>query len=151
MRVSINWLSVVTGKHAATVKKRVSEIPRDAKGKMDSASALEAIYYGVNGSNGEFITTAEAVRQLTIAKKEQIELQNAQARHEVYPADDVRLLYKHAFAIVTATLKGNENRLLSFETVNDILRQFREAFERFFESWKAEEVAGANGEKAMEE
>ena len=88
---------------------------------------------------------------MTIAKKEQIELQNAQARHEVYPADDVRYLYKHAFAIVTATLKGNENRLLSFETVNDILRQFREAFERFFESWKAEEVAGANGEKAMEE
>jgi len=37
---------------------------------------LEAIYCGtLPGENG-FISTLEAVRQLTIAKKEQIELQN---------------------------------------------------------------------------
>ena len=100
------------------------------------------------------MTTAEAFRQLTIAKKTQIELQNAKFREEFYPRDFVHFTIKHAMAIVVQTLKANCNRQLSFEVVNDILRQFREAFahmredsdtlEREYEEEKSEKAQAAS-------
>lgn len=128
MRVSIYWLCQATEKHRGTVKKRVSALDADKHGRYDSAAALEAIYCGAGrGDNGQFISTPEAVRQLTIAKKEQIELQNQVTRGKFYPCEEVHFLYSHVFKIVAQTLKGNLNRHLSFETINDIFSQFREA------------------------
>ncbi len=85
MRVSIYWLTQATEKHRGTIKKRVAGLEPDKHGRYDSAAALEAIYCGAApGGNGEFISTPEAVRQLTIAKKEQIELQNQIARGSAF-------------------------------------------------------------------
>jgi len=156
MRVSIYWLTQATEKHRGTVKKRVAGLDADKHGRYDSAAALEAIYCGAAPSdNGEFISTPEAVRQLTIAKKTQIDLQNAKLRGEYYERDFVHFWIKHAMAIVTQTLKANMNRLLTFETVNDIFSQFREAFthmqadgdklEREYEKEKEEKARAANG------
>jgi len=66
---------------SGTIKKRVVGLEPDKHGRYDSAAALEAIYCAeAPGGNGEFISTPEAVRQLTTAKEEQIELQNQIAR-----------------------------------------------------------------------
>jgi len=155
MRVSIYWLTQATEKHRGTVKKRVAGLDADKHGRYDSAAALEAIYCGAApGDNGEFISTPEAVRQLTLAKKTQIELQNAKFREEFYPREFVHFWIKHAFLIVTATLKGNVNRLLTVETVNDIFDQVRSAFTRMqedgdkleneYEAEKEEKAQAAN-------
>src|SRR5437762_12212908 len=93
MKVSTNWLATVTGKHRGTVKKRIGNLNPDSKGRYDSIAALEAIYCGGASPNGEneFISTPEAVRQLTIAKKEEIELQMQIVRGQRIPIEDVRL------------------------------------------------------------
>jgi hypothetical protein len=137
MRVTVNWLADVTGKHPATIKKRISNLIPDNRRKYDSIVALEAIYCGAAPGENGFISTPEAVRQLTIAKREQIELANAKFRGEFYPVEWVHFTMKHAMTIVTQTLKANCNRLLTFETVNDILRQFREAFAQLREEGDA--------------
>jgi hypothetical protein len=70
MRVSLYWLQNATEKHRSTIKRRVAGLDADKRGRYDSAAALEAIYCGAgSGDNSEFISTPEAVCQLTIAKK----------------------------------------------------------------------------------
>jgi hypothetical protein len=156
MRVSIYWLTQATEKHRGTIKKRVAGLDADKHGRYDSAAALEAIFCGAPlGGNGEFVSTPEAVRQLTLAKKTQIELQNAKFREEFYPRDFVHFTLKHANAIVTQTLKANCGRFLTVETVNDIFSQFREAFirmredgdrlEKEYEKEKEEKAQAVNG------
>jgi hypothetical protein len=78
---------------------------------------LEAIYCGeASGGNGEFISTPEAVRQLTIAKKEQIELQNQIARGERIPIDDVNEAVEQVFNRHTRIDKAN----LSVDRANEV-------------------------------
>src|SRR5215510_8227947 len=69
--VSINWLSRHTGKDRRTIKKRLDNLPQDLKGKFDSVTALEAIYYGPSPDGNGFISQSEAVRRLTIAKEKE--------------------------------------------------------------------------------
>jgi hypothetical protein len=86
--------------------KRVAGLEPDKHGRYDSAAALEAIYCGeASGGNGEFISTPEAVRQLTIAKKEQIELQNQIARGERIPIDDVNEAVEQVFTAIRASIR----------------------------------------------
>ncbi len=95
-----------TGKDRRTIKKRLDKLPQDSKGKFDSVTALEAIYCGTLTSENGFISTPEAVRLLTIAKKEQIELQNQVTRSERIPIDDVNQAVNIAFT----SMRGIEMR-----------------------------------------
>jgi len=65
MKVSINWLSEVTGKHRATVKKHLAHLTLDKDGKFDSAQALQTLYVGDSGP-----THSEALRRLAITREE---------------------------------------------------------------------------------
>jgi len=122
MRVSIYWLTQATEKHRGTIKKRVAGLEPDKHGRYDSAAALEAIYCGETpGGNSEFISTPEAVRQLTIAKKEQIELQNQIARGERIPIDDVNEAVGQVFTAIRGILKVN----LSVDRANDVFDEMR--------------------------
>lgn len=122
MRVTINWLSEVTGKHAATVRKRTADIPRDSDGKLDSALALEAIYCGSSKPGDEFVSTPEAVRQLTIAKKQQIELDNEITRKERVPISDVLESDNHLHQQIAAIIKTSG---IPDASVNEIYEQLR--------------------------
>ena len=50
---------------------------------------------------------------------------NAVTRGKYYERDAVHFLYEHVFRITAATLKGNLNRVLTFEVVNEIFEEFR--------------------------
>ncbi len=120
MRVSIYWLGQATGKHPGTVKKRVANLIPDAKGKYDSAVALEAIYVGLHTENGQFISTSEAVRQLTIAKKDEIDLEMEIKRGERIPLEDCLAIDNQVFQSIAGTLKANSGKYLNEDVTNEI-------------------------------
>jgi CheY-specific phosphatase CheX len=74
----------------------------------------------VIGENG-FISTPEAIRQLTIAKKEQIELQNQIARSERIPIGDVNEAVGQVFGAIRGIVKAN----LSVEHANEVFDEMR--------------------------
>lgn len=125
MKVSIYWLGQATGKHPATIKKRISNLDTDKRGKYDSGLALEAIYCGLNEVEGQKISTPEAVRLLTIAKKEEIDLDMEIKRGERLPRLDVELAHDEVFKSIAGTLKANANKKLTMPTINAIFGQFR--------------------------
>jgi hypothetical protein len=59
------------------------------------------------------------------AEREQIELANEITRGKYYERDAVHFLYEHVFRMVTATLKGNMNRTLSHDVINEIFEAIR--------------------------
>ena len=59
------------------------------------------------------------------AEREQIELANEITRGKYYERDAVHFLYEHIFRMVTGTLKGTLNRVLSFDVVNEIFEAIR--------------------------
>ncbi len=122
MKVSIYWLGQATGKHPATIKKRVADLHTDPRGKYDSADALEAIYCGgfIETPEGKFISTPEAVRQLTIAKKEEIDLDMEVKRGERIPVADCLAIDNEVFQSIAGTLKANTGKYLNEEVTNEI-------------------------------
>ena len=111
-----------TGKDRRTIKKRLDKLLQDSKGKFDLVTALEAIYCGTLTSENGFISTPEAVRLLTIAKKEQIELQNQVARSERIPIDDVNQAVKIVFTSMRGIVKAN----LPVEAANQVFDEMRD-------------------------
>ena len=100
----------------SSIKKRLDKLPADAKGRFDSVAALEAIYYGTPVGENGFISTPEAIRLLTIAKKEQIELQNQVVRKMRIPIEDVNEAVGQVFAAMRGIIKAN----LSVEHANEV-------------------------------
>lgn len=116
MKISISQAAALTGRNRATIRKYSANLhsepgPGNAL-LFDSKSLLEAIYYGHNGS-GEFISTPEAVRQLTIAKKQQIELDMQITREERIPREE------HSRALVTLVALFRSSLLGRFGQVVD--------------------------------
>ena len=130
--VSANWLSRHTGKDWRTIKKRIDKLNHDNRGRVDCASALESIYCG-NGSNGngEFIGTPEAIRQLTIAKKQEIDLEMEIKRRERIPIEDCTEVDNEILQAVAGLLKANRNKLLSDDVINELFGNMREWAQRF--------------------
>jgi hypothetical protein len=127
-QVSIYWLNTYTGKDPRTIKKRLANLPKDKHGKYDSGAAFEAIYAGqMTELEGEFVSTPEAVRRLTLAKKAQIDLDMEIKRGQRIPIDDVKEIVGRAFMSVAATLKANRDKVLSEQQINDIFAMLRDS------------------------
>lgn len=131
--VSANWLSRHTGKDWRTIKKRIDKLSHDNRGRVDCASALESIYCG-NGNgtngNGEFIATPEAVRLLTIAKKQEIDLDMEIKRGDRIPREDCEIALGEVVQAINGTLKAKRNQILDDVTINEIFGQLREVGEK---------------------
>jgi hypothetical protein len=122
MRVSIYWLAQATEKHRGTVKKRVAALEPDKHGRYDSAAALEAIYCGAApGDNGEFISTPEAFRLLTLARKRQIEIDVDIKRRTRIPIEDCERAVNLVFGAIRGIVKAN----LSVERANEVFDEMR--------------------------
>jgi hypothetical protein len=123
MRVSINWLSENFRKHAATIKKRTAEVPKDKEGKMDLAVAAETIYVGGMGTN------EEVIRQLNIKRTQEIELDMEIKKGDRIPREDCKAAFNEVVQSINGALKARRNQTLDDKTINEIFDQLREAGE----------------------
>ena len=126
MNASQNQLSEWTGKDRKTIRRLLSHlepIPGPHRAKLyPSQVALETIYYGNNGT-GEFISTAEAVRRLTIAKEKQIVLDMEIKRGARIPIEDVAVTEKYIFAHIRGIIIASK---LSQDEKNEIFDRLRD-------------------------
>ena len=128
--ISENEASELTGKDRKTVKRRLEGIahragPHGAR-EYPSDQALEAIIVGAETVDGEKITTAEAVRRLTIAKEAEIDLKMQVIRQERIPRDDVLVIIDEIQQSTAAILKSCKGKRLDEPKINEILAQLRE-------------------------
>ena len=130
--LSVNELAQLTRKTRATVTRRLDGIPfldgpKSAK-LYPSHVALEKIYQG-DESGGEFITNAEAPRLLTIARREQIDLEMEVTRKERIPLDVLEDVNDRAFSNVAGMLKAHEGKVLTTDGIADMLTELRSVSE----------------------
>jgi hypothetical protein len=88
---------------------------------------LEALYsVGTGGGDSSAVSTEQAQKELAIARKQQIDLQNEVLRKERVPLETLEQINEEAFANVAAMLKAQTGKTLTEELVNDIYSQFRD-------------------------
>jgi hypothetical protein len=129
--LSINELHQLTGKTRATVTKHLDGVSfKDGPKKAmlyDSQVALERLYRGESsGDDGEPISKLEAERQLTIARKNQIDLEMEVTRGDRWPKDDVESIHEASLSNIAGLLKSHEGKPLSAELIRDIFTELRE-------------------------
>jgi len=129
--LSINELHQLTGKTRATVTKHLDGVSfKDGPKKAmlyDSQVALERLYRGESsGDDGEPISKLEAERQLTIARKNQIDLEMEVTRGDRWPKDDVESIHEASLSNIAGLLKSHEGKSLSAELIRDIFTELRE-------------------------
>jgi hypothetical protein len=128
--LSENQLSELTGRTRATIRKRMDGLeyrtgPHKAR-LYDSKIALEAIYLrGSNTGESDFIDTAEAQRQLTVARRDQITLEMECTRKDRIPLDDIEAVNDRVFTNVAGLLKAQAGKVLSPELLNDLFTELR--------------------------
>ena len=122
--VTANFLARYTGKTWRTISRRIDKLPTDPKGKVDSIAALEAIYCGTTNGNG-FISTPEAVRQLTIAKKAEIDLDMAIKGGEWIQIKECQKADNDIFTAIAGTIKANRNKVLTDALINEMFYALR--------------------------
>jgi hypothetical protein len=129
--LSINELHQLTGKTRATVTKHLDGVSfKDGPKKAmlyESQVALERLYRGESsGDDGEPISKLEAERQLTIARKNQIDLEMEVTRGDRWPKDDVESIHEASLSNIAGLLKSHEGKPLSAELIRDIFTELRE-------------------------
>ena|SRR5215471_1513257 len=123
--VTTNFLARYTGKDRKTIRKRIDTLPHDPKRRVDSIPALEAIYYGTGPSGNGFISTPEAVRQLTIAKKDEIDLEMQIKRGDRVPIEECRRADNEIYMAIAGIIKANRGKTLSENLINEIFDMLR--------------------------
>ncbi len=139
--VSINQLCEWTGKRRDTVVRALDGLtfedgPKGAK-LYGSKLALEKIYHAPTEDGGEFISAAEAQRQLTIARREQITLEMECTRKERIPLEVTNEVNERAFSNVAGLLKAHEGKPLDQTLIGDILSELRQITESIREWMKS--------------
>jgi hypothetical protein len=85
------------------------------------------IYVGATeDAAGLTLTSAEASRQLTIARKEQIDLEMEVTRRQRIPLDVLDTINETAFSNVVGMLKAHEGKMLTAAAIGDMLGELRE-------------------------
>ena len=73
------------------------------------------------------ITTAEAIRQLTVEKALQVRLQNEITRGERIPIQDALEVVNRVFQSIAATIKSRLNKVMDLDTINELFAELRGA------------------------
>lgn len=126
--LSENQLVVLTGKPPRTVRKRLDKLEfKRGKGRAklyDSAAALMLIYQVATPDDGG-ITAAEALRRLSIAKTEQINLANEITRRERIPLDDVSELLAEREAAMRRVIIAQHEKVMTRDAINELFEELR--------------------------
>jgi hypothetical protein len=125
MKISISAASRLTGKHRSTISKVASELQSfpGRKGALlyDSRELLQGLYIGTDGAP----TASEALRQLSLARAEQVRLQNEITRKKRIPLDLVMDILDQTLQAMAATLKATNGKVMTQDSINEIFADFR--------------------------
>ena len=125
MKISISAASRLTGKHRSTISKVASEMQSfpGRKGALlyDSRELLQRLYIGTDGAP----TASEALRQLSLARAEQVRLQNEITRKKRIPLDLVMDILDQTLQAMAATLKATNGKVMTQDSINEIFADFR--------------------------
>jgi hypothetical protein len=128
--LSINELHKLTGKTRATVTKSMDGLtfqPGPKSGKLYDSKLALAKLYGVAGEDGTgSVTAQEASRLLTIARRQQIDLEMEVTRGDRWPKEDVENIHEQSLSNVAGLLKAHEEKTLTPELIRDIFTELRE-------------------------
>ena len=128
--LSINELHKLTGKTRATVTKSMDGLtfqPGPKSGKLYDSKLALAKLYGVAGEDGTgSVTAQEASRLLTIARRQQIDLEMEVLRGERWPSEDVENIHETSLSNVAGLLKAHEGKPPTPELIRDIFTELRE-------------------------
>jgi len=128
--LSINELHQITGKTRATVTKMLDGVPFKEGPKKamlyDTKIALAKIYQAADADGEAFVNAPEAQRLLTIARRQQIDLEMEVTRGDRWPKDDVEAIHEASLSNVAGLLKAHEGKPLSAELIRDIFTELRE-------------------------
>ncbi len=128
--LSINELHKLTGKTRATVTKSMDGLtfqPGPKSGKLYDSKLALAKLYGVAGEDGtDSVTAQEASRLLTIARRQQIDLEMEVTRGDRWPKEDVENIHETSLSNVAGLLKAHEGKPLTPELIRDIFTELRE-------------------------
>jgi hypothetical protein len=130
--LGVNQASRLTGKSPTTVTRRAANLPflggeNGTAKKYEAPALLEALYsVGTGGGDSSAVSTEQAQKELAIARKQQIDLQNEVLRKERVPLETLEQINEEAFANVAAMLKAQTGKTLTEELINDIYSQFRD-------------------------
>ncbi len=128
--ISQNQIAELLSTDRETVRKKVASLvskkgPKNAK-LYESDKAIPLVL-GLGGpSDGEFVDLAEAQRLLTIARREQIDLEMEVTRKERIPLDVLSEINERAFSNVAGLLKSHEGKTLDTTLINDLFSELRE-------------------------
>src|SRR4029453_4841959 len=125
MRISVSEAASLTGQNRATIKKHAHDLKSypGKKGAVlyESRELLQRLYVGSDGAP----TASEALRQLTIAKTRQIQIDIEIKRKTRIPIDDVLVAHRDLFRATVGHLKAHRNKTLTEDFINEILAEWR--------------------------
>jgi transcriptional antiterminator len=132
-QVSINELSVLTGKTRETIGKALANLPFNAGPKgaklFNSYHALSALYRS-SSLSGEKPTD-----QLALKRIEQIDLEMEVTRQERITIEAMNAVNDEVFQSAAALIKSHKGKVLTEEVINDIYAAFRSIPEKL--KWTA--------------
>lgn len=127
--LSINELSILTGKTRATVTRKLDGMEPVAGPKASklfpSAAALDRIYYGGQEDGSEIVTQTEATRQLTVARKAQIDLEMEVTAKKRIPLEVAESINEQVHSNVAGIIKAHRDKTLTEDVIHDILTELR--------------------------
>lgn len=129
-RVNEFQLHQLTGVARGTISKRLDGLPFEPGSRNSklyrSREALERVLQVTNDASRK-ISPQEASRLLTIARREQIELEMEVTRKERVPTSEVSELLDVTFANVGGLIKAHRDKVLSEQVIEDIFTELRDA------------------------
>jgi hypothetical protein len=133
--LSINELHKLTGKTRATVTKSMDGLtfqPGPKSGKLYDSKLALAKLYGVAGEDGTgSVTAQEASRLLTIARRQQIDLEMEVTRKERIPLNVLTMINERIFSNIAGMLKATEGKVMTHETISDLFSELKSYSEKF--------------------
>lgn len=127
-KYSINEISKLTGSTRATVTKYLENAP--STDGAHSAKLYESskvlMLRDFRHDDSPAVSNQEATRQLTVARKEQIDLEMEVLRKERIPLDVIAASDEAVFSNIAGLLKAHEGKMLDEVLLADIFTELRQ-------------------------
>ena len=121
IRWTLNNAAREFGIHREQLARRARrlDIRPEADGRYSSIQ-IKSLLLGTVENAGEYVSPEEAARLLTIARRQEIDLNMEVTRKERIPLDDVTEVNEECLSDLAGLLKANSGKEMTEEVINDL-------------------------------